>query len=132
MVFFVCFEAVVVYSLGQPLVIQDVLADPPKKMEVRIQILCTSICHTDLGAWLGTNEAQRVYSRILGHEASGWNQLKIDGVFVVMPKGSHFIGKFGSYCKFFLLVRDENLLICAQENLSSLYLLGICYVSTCY
>ena len=54
MVFFVCFEAVVVYSLGQPLVIQDVLVDPPKKMEVRIQILYTSICHTDLGAWLGT------------------------------------------------------------------------------
>ena len=61
-----------------------------------------------------------------------WNQLKIDGVFVVMTEGSHFIGKFGSYCKFFLLVRDENLLVCAQENLSSLYLLGICYVSTCY
>ncbi|XP_071900781.1 uncharacterized protein [Coffea arabica] len=69
-----------------------------------------------------------------------WNQLKIDGVFVAMIEGSNFIGKFGSYCKFFLLVREENLLVCAhedllvcpQENLSSLYLLGICYVSTCY
>lgn len=47
-------EAAVAYGPGQPLVIQDVLVDPPMKMEVRIKILFTSICHTDLGAWLGT------------------------------------------------------------------------------
>ncbi|XP_071919743.1 alcohol dehydrogenase-like 4 isoform X2 [Coffea arabica] len=97
-------KAAVVYGPGQPLVIQDVLVDPPKKMEVRIRILYTSICHTDLGAWLGTNEAQRAYPRILGHEASGVVESVGEGV-TELKAGDHavpiFNGECGScdYCK---------------------------------
>ncbi|KAG6407729.1 hypothetical protein SASPL_130726 [Salvia splendens] len=40
-------------------------------MEVRIRVLFTSICHTDLSAWKGESEAQQAFPRILGHEASG-------------------------------------------------------------
>nr|GMC95765.1 alcohol dehydrogenase-like 4 [Ipomoea batatas] len=64
-------KAAVAYSPGQPLIIEDVLVDPPQKLEVRIKILFSSICHTDLSAWKGESEAQRVFPRILGHEASG-------------------------------------------------------------
>lgn len=45
--------AAVVWGPEQPFVIEEVLVDPPKKMEVRIKILFSSICHTDLGAWKG-------------------------------------------------------------------------------
>lgn len=38
---------------GQPLVVEEILVDPPQKMEVRIKIHFTSVCHTDLGAWQG-------------------------------------------------------------------------------
>ena len=48
-----------------------------------------------------------------------WNQLKNDGDFVVMTEDSQQNGKFGSYFYFFQLVRDESLLVCAQESLSS-------------
>lgn len=75
---------------------EDVKVDPPQKLEVRLRILFTSICHTDLSAWkgevltlhvlllsiissssylislsFGQNESQRAYPRILGHEAAG-------------------------------------------------------------
>ncbi|RHN46447.1 putative alcohol dehydrogenase [Medicago truncatula] len=50
---------------------QQILVQPPQKMEVRIKILYTSICHTDLSGWKGESEPQRAFPRIFGHEASG-------------------------------------------------------------
>ncbi|KAE9591991.1 hypothetical protein Lal_00038404 [Lupinus albus] len=64
-------KAAVAYGPGEPLVVEQIHVKPPQKMEVRIKILYTSICHTDLSAWLGWNEDQRAYPRIFGHEASG-------------------------------------------------------------
>ena len=45
--------AAVVWAAGEPFVVQEVQVDPPKSMEVRVKILFTSICHSDLSAWLG-------------------------------------------------------------------------------
>lgn len=98
--FFSGAEAAVVLGPGQPFVIEEIQVDPPQKMEVRVKILYTSICHTDLSYWKGEvympslhknsqlsynslanlltsmylllqSEAYRVYPRILGHEAAG-------------------------------------------------------------
>lgn len=46
-------EAAVAWGPGEPLVMEEILVDPPQKMEVRIKVLFTSICHTDLSAWKG-------------------------------------------------------------------------------
>lgn len=46
-------EAAVVWGPGEPFVMEQVQVDPPQKLEVRIKILFTSICHTDLSAWKG-------------------------------------------------------------------------------
>lgn len=54
------YAAAVAYGPGESLVIEEIVVDPPQKMEVRIKILFTSICHTDLGAWQG-----RVWQRIM-------------------------------------------------------------------
>lgn len=51
--YFVFDEAAVAWGPGQPLVMEEILVDPPQKMEVRIKVLFTSICHTDLSAWKG-------------------------------------------------------------------------------
>ncbi|PRQ16735.1 putative alcohol dehydrogenase [Rosa chinensis] len=64
-------EAAVVWGPEEPFVMEQVQVDPPQKLEVRVKILFTSICHTDLSAWKGENEAQRAFPRILGHEAAG-------------------------------------------------------------
>jgi S-(hydroxymethyl)glutathione dehydrogenase/alcohol dehydrogenase len=36
---------------GAPLVIEEISVDPPKAYEIRIKIICTSLCHTDLTFW---------------------------------------------------------------------------------
>ncbi|KAK7283985.1 hypothetical protein RIF29_13735 [Crotalaria pallida] len=97
-------KAAVAYGPGEPFVVEQVLVHPPQKMEVRIKILYTSICHTDLSAWQGENEAQRAYPRIFGHEASGIVESVGEGVNdieegdMVVPI---FNGECGecSYCK---------------------------------
>lgn len=90
-------KAAVAYEAGKPMVLEDILVHPPKEMEVRIRILFTSICHTDLSAWQGENEAQRVYPRIFGHEASGVIESVGEGV-TDMKEGDHVVPIFNGEC----------------------------------
>ena len=54
-------EAAVVWGPGEPFVMEQVQVDPPQKKEVRIKILFTSICHTDLSAWKGEVIVETIY-----------------------------------------------------------------------
>ncbi|RZS01634.1 hypothetical protein BHM03_00031538, partial [Ensete ventricosum] len=36
---------------GEPLQIEEVVVAPPKAYEVRIKIICTSLCHSDITIW---------------------------------------------------------------------------------
>ncbi|XP_021743579.1 alcohol dehydrogenase-like 2 [Chenopodium quinoa] len=56
---------------GEALVIEDVVVAPPKAWEVRIKILCTSLCHTDVSFWKMDSGPIAVHPRIFGHEAVG-------------------------------------------------------------
>uniref|UniRef100_A0A251UTH6 alcohol dehydrogenase n=1 Tax=Helianthus annuus TaxID=4232 RepID=A0A251UTH6_HELAN len=60
----------VAWEAGKPLVIEEVEVAPPQKMEVRIKILFTSLCHTDVYFWEAKGQ-NPVFPRILGHEAGG-------------------------------------------------------------
>lgn len=53
-------EAAVLRGPGEPFVIEEIHVDPPQKMEVRIKILFTSICHTDLSYWKGEVRMNRM------------------------------------------------------------------------
>ncbi|KAL4196076.1 hypothetical protein AMTRI_Chr04g181530 [Amborella trichopoda] len=63
-------KAAVCWSLEEDPVIEEIEVAPPKPWEVRIKILCTSPCHTDLTFWK-LKEPPLPFPRILGHEASG-------------------------------------------------------------
>jgi Zn-dependent alcohol dehydrogenase len=41
----------VAWEAGKPLVIEEVEVAPPQAMEVRLKILFTSLCHTDVYFW---------------------------------------------------------------------------------
>lgn len=43
--------AAVAREAGKPLVIEEVEVAPPQKMEVRLKIMFTSLCHTDVYFW---------------------------------------------------------------------------------
>ncbi|KAI3473837.1 hypothetical protein Pfo_027994 [Paulownia fortunei] len=90
-------KAAVAYGPGEPLVVEEIQVDTPQKMEVRIRVLFTSICHTDLSAWQGENEAQRKYPRIFGHEASGLVESVGEGVRDI-EIGDHVVPIFNGEC----------------------------------
>ncbi|XP_062188064.1 alcohol dehydrogenase-like 2 isoform X2 [Phragmites australis] len=62
--------AAVSKSPGQPLEMEEVEVAPPRAHEVRIRILCTSLCHTDITFWR-MKDFPALYPSILGHEAVG-------------------------------------------------------------
>lgn len=53
------------------MVIEEVEVSPPQPMEIRIKVVCTSLCRSDVTAWLSQAQAS-IYPRIFGHEASGF------------------------------------------------------------
>ncbi|CAK8566837.1 unnamed protein product [Lathyrus sativus] len=63
-------KAAVARKPGEPLVIEEIIVAPPMPHEVRIRILCTSLCHSDFTFWK-MQESPGIFPRILGHEAAG-------------------------------------------------------------
>ncbi|GLT99939.1 hypothetical protein SLE2022_173420 [Rubroshorea leprosula] len=55
---------------GEPLVIEEITVAPPGAYEVRIRIICTSLCHSDIIVWK-SKVPPACFPRILGHEAIG-------------------------------------------------------------
>ncbi|KAL4187342.1 hypothetical protein AMTRI_Chr09g38520 [Amborella trichopoda] len=90
-------RAAVLWGPKQPLYIEEVQVDPPQKMEVRLRILYSSVCHTDLGFWLGENESQQAFPRILGHEAAGVVESVGEGV-TGLSEGDHVVPIFNGEC----------------------------------
>ncbi|KAJ8385776.1 hypothetical protein AAFF_G00182200 [Aldrovandia affinis] len=59
---------------GEPLSIEEVEVAPPKAHEVRIKIVATGVCHTDLTCMRELNQSQRAvhpFPLVLGHESAG-------------------------------------------------------------
>ncbi|KAK8340826.1 hypothetical protein V6Z11_A08G125900 [Gossypium hirsutum] len=112
-------KAAVAWGPGQPLVIEDVQVAPPQKMEVRVKVLFTSICHTDLSSWKGENEAQRAYPRILGHEAAGIVESVGEGV-EDMKIGDHVIPFFQGECGTCICCRSRKTNLCQKFGVNPL------------
>ncbi|KAG8235379.1 hypothetical protein J437_LFUL009238 [Ladona fulva] len=62
-------RAAVSWSVGS-LKIEEVKVDPPKAGEVRVKILATGVCHTDLYTLSGLDPEGK-FPTILGHEGAG-------------------------------------------------------------
>lgn len=90
-------KAAVAWEAGKPLVIEEVEVAPPQKMEVRVKILFTSLCHTDVYFWEAKGQTP-VFPRILGHEAGGIVESVGEGVTDVQP-GNHVLPVFTGECK---------------------------------
>ncbi|KAF7141193.1 hypothetical protein RHSIM_Rhsim06G0009400 [Rhododendron simsii] len=69
-IFFRKNAAAVARKAGEPLVIEEVIVAAPKAHEVRIRIICTSLCHSDITFWK-LKDPPGYFPRILGHESIG-------------------------------------------------------------
>ncbi|KAK6938314.1 Alcohol dehydrogenase-like, C-terminal [Dillenia turbinata] len=90
-------KAAVAWEAGKPLVIEQVEVAPPQAMEVRLKILFTSLCHTDIYFWEAKGQTP-LFPRIFGHEAGGIVESVGDGVTDVRP-GDHVLPVFTGECK---------------------------------
>ncbi|KXG36720.1 hypothetical protein SORBI_3002G379200 [Sorghum bicolor] len=63
-------KAAVSKAAGQPLEMEEVEVAPPRAHEVRVRIICTSLCHTDITFWR-MKDFPAMFPSILGHEAIG-------------------------------------------------------------
>ncbi|CAI8598449.1 unnamed protein product [Vicia faba] len=77
-------RAAVAWEAGKPLVIEEVEVAPPQAGEVRLRILYTSLCHTDVYFWEAKGQTP-LFPRILGHEAGGIVESVGEGVTHLKP-----------------------------------------------
>jgi Zn-dependent alcohol dehydrogenase len=62
-------QAAVCHAFGEPLVVEEIELDAPRRGEVRVRVAACAVCHSDVayasGAWGGSVPA------VYGHEAAG-------------------------------------------------------------
>ncbi|XP_038715469.1 alcohol dehydrogenase-like 7 isoform X1 [Tripterygium wilfordii] len=105
-------RAAVAREPGKPLVIEEIMVAPPSPHEVRIKIICTSLCHTDLYFWR-LPVIPHSYPRILGHEAVGI--VESVGEYVEeVTEGDMVIPTFLSECKECADCKSEESNLCSK------------------
>jgi S-(hydroxymethyl)glutathione dehydrogenase/alcohol dehydrogenase len=88
-------KTAVVYEHNQPVVVDELTLDDPKKNEVVIRMGASGVCHSDLSVVNGT-----IYYNppvALGHEGAGVVERIGENVSYVRP-GDHVVLSFVSYC----------------------------------
>eukprot|EP00744_Colponema_vietnamica_P000203 GILI01000361.1.p2 GENE.GILI01000361.1~~GILI01000361.1.p2 ORF type:complete len:375 (+),score=124.06 GILI01000361.1:25-1149(+) len=90
-------KAAIAWSAKSDLVIEDIEVAAPKAGEVRIQILSTGVCHTDLYTLSGA-DPEGVFPCILGHEGGGIVESVGEGVTSVQV-GDHVIPLYTPECR---------------------------------
>ncbi|XP_039065566.1 8-hydroxygeraniol oxidoreductase-like [Hibiscus syriacus] len=62
-------KAIVCWGKGEAMKVEEIQVEPPKSSEVRVKMLCASVCHSDI---LCTNGFPApVFPRLMGHEGVG-------------------------------------------------------------
>ena len=84
----VTMKAAVCYEFGKPLIVEEVELEPPQWGEVRVRMVATSICHSDIHLLRG--EWGRAVPVVAGHEAAGVVEEVGEGVNLVQP-GNHVV-----------------------------------------
>jgi S-(hydroxymethyl)glutathione dehydrogenase/alcohol dehydrogenase len=88
-------KAVLCRELNQPVVVEEVAVDRPKRGEVTIKLGACGVCHSDLSATNGTLQMQ--LPLILGHEAAGEVVELGEGV-SSLQLGDHVVSSFIYMC----------------------------------
>ncbi|PKA56025.1 Alcohol dehydrogenase-like 6 [Apostasia shenzhenica] len=90
-------KAAVAWGPGEPLLLEEVQVDPPRAMEIRIKVVCSSLCRSDLSQW-ESKALPSLFPRIFGHEASGIVESVGEGV-SEFEVGDHVLTVFIGECK---------------------------------
>lgn len=89
-------KAAVAWASGEALVMEEVEVDPPNSMEIRLKVVCTSLCRSDITQW-ESKAPTPLFPRIFGHEASGIVESIGEGV-TEFKEGDHVLTVFTGEC----------------------------------
>ena len=89
-------KAAVAWGPGEPLKMEEVDVELPKKGEVLVRIVATGVCHTDAFTLSG-DDPEGVFPSILGHEGGGIVEMVGEGVTSV-EIGDHVIPLYTAEC----------------------------------
>lgn len=89
-------KAAVAWGPGEPLKMEEVHVELPKKGEVLVRIVATGVCHTDAFTLSG-EDPEGVFPSILGHEGGGIVEMVGEGVTSV-EVGDHVIPLYTAEC----------------------------------
>ena len=89
-------KAAVAWGSGEPLKMEEVDVELPKKGEVLVRIVATGVCHTDAFTLSG-EDPEGVFPSILGHEGGGIVEMVGEGVTSV-EVGDHVIPLYTAEC----------------------------------
>lgn len=89
-------KAAVAWAPGEPLKMEEVDVELPKKGEVLVRIVATGVCHTDAFTLSG-DDPEGVFPSILGHEGGGIVEMVGEGVTSV-EVGDHVIPLYTAEC----------------------------------
>ena len=90
-------KAAVAWGPGQPLKIETVDLEGPKKGEVLVKIVASGVCHTDAYTLSGV-DPEGIFPVILGHEGAGIVEEVGEGV-TSLKKGDHVIPLYTPECR---------------------------------
>ena len=88
-------RAVICRELNQPVVVEEIRVEPPRRGEVTVRLGACGVCHSDLSATNGTLQMQ--LPLILGHEAAGEVVEVGEGVHG-LGVGDHVVSSFIYMC----------------------------------
>ena len=89
-------KAAVAWAAGEPLKMEEVDVQLPKKGEVLVRIVATGVCHTDAFTLSG-DDPEGIFPAILGHEGGGIVEMVGEGVTSV-EVGDHVIPLYTAEC----------------------------------
>ncbi|WP_242634504.1 S-(hydroxymethyl)glutathione dehydrogenase/class III alcohol dehydrogenase [Marinobacter salicampi] len=89
-------KAAIAWGPGKPLSIEEVDVMPPQAGEVRVRIIATGVCHTDMFTLSG-EDPEGNFPTILGHEGGGVVEAVGEGV-TSLEIGDHVIPLYTPEC----------------------------------
>ncbi|KAG7334204.1 hypothetical protein KOW79_002611 [Hemibagrus wyckioides] len=111
--------AAVAWEPNTPLVIEEIEVAPPQKNELRIKVIATGVCHTDL-YHLFEGKHKEGFPAVLGHEGAGVVESVGPGVTEFKP-GDKVIPLFISQCRDCKFCKSPKTNLCEESWTSDRY-----------
>ncbi|MCJ8730718.1 hypothetical protein PDJAM_G00187710 [Pangasius djambal] len=112
-------RAAVAWEPNSPLVMEEIEVAPPQKNEIRIKVVATGVCHTDL-YHLFEGKHKEGFPAVLGHEGAGVVESVGPGVTEFKP-GDKVVPLFISQCRECRFCKSPKTNLCVHSWSSDRY-----------